>query len=153
MSEFSDLTSAMAETLAELGDMLALDNNKRSEKISETRASNDSIDEILSRPITLDNLVIYQTVKYPGLPVSLYWTTETLNDINSLRYKTIYDIEKIINLSSRKINEYAALRPELFRYATDYMTKSLTFVDAEFRSRHSNSPETIAAALQANISL
>jgi hypothetical protein len=88
---------------------------------------------------------------FPELPVSLPWTNALLSDIPRNRYKSIRDIDREVKHAKTKVDEYARKRPDLFQYGTDFVTKSLTFVDSQFRAVHSTSPETLKAASEAGI--
>jgi hypothetical protein len=51
-------------------------------------------------------------------------------------YPTIESIDKVVNAAHAAVNAYKSESPELFEYGTDYITKSLGFIDLDFRARH-----------------
>ena len=61
------------------------------------------------------------------------------------------DIDAVVEIARQAVEAYATKTPSTFQCSTDFITKSLIFVDGEFRARHGISPETRAAAEKANI--
>jgi putative GTP pyrophosphokinase len=109
------------------------------------------LDTLLDHEINYENLVAYLVERFPTLPVSSRWTRELLKDMDKDRYKTIRDIDRELNYAKSKVDEYAKEQPNVFRYSTDFLTKSLIFVDSQFRKVHNVGAETLAAAERADI--
>jgi hypothetical protein len=105
-------------------------------------------DEVLSRPLTYDSLAWYTLWKFPGKKVSGYWQDRILNDIDRGRYPTIYEIDGVVNRARDAVFAYSRESPEVFGYGTDFLTKSLGFVDEEFRLRHGFSNRSLATFLR-----
>jgi len=74
---------------------------------------------------------------FPNLPVDEFWQTHLLADLDALLYRSILDIECAYKRARHAVEAFAVEEPRLFRSGTDYLTKSLGFVDPCFRSRHS----------------
>jgi hypothetical protein len=85
---------------------------------------------------------------FPQLPVDEFWQTQLLADLDSALYKSVADIELAYRRAQPAIEAFARENPALFRAGTDYLTKSLGFVDLCFRSRHNWASETKAAFLR-----
>ena len=73
---------------------------------------------------------------FPGLPINQYWQNQMLADLDTRIYRGIEDIELAVRRAEKAVHSFAEERPPLFQSGTDYVTKSLGFVDLCFRSRH-----------------
>jgi len=151
LKEFAGLASAMAETFFEISEAAKLSTTSSADKVGKDLRTLDYQDQLLDREINYENLVSYTVEMFPQLPVSREWTREMLSDMSRDRYKHIRDVDREVKYAKTKLEEYAKKRPELFRFGTDYITKSLIFVDSDFRERHDISPETLKAAADAGI--
>lgn len=151
MKEFAELASIMSETFFDIKETIQLTHDKKLNKINRDTSNRNYTTEILGKDITYENLVAYSVGLMPELPVSAEWTRFLLNDIDRGRYKVIGDIDKEVNYSRSKVTEYARENPSVFRYSTDYITKSLIFTDDKFRSTHDVSPETLNKAITEDI--
>jgi len=101
--------------------------------------------DLLSRPLNFDSLSWYSIWKYPGKKISEYWQSRLLSDINPEKYPRISNIDDAIMKAKKAVDEYSRINPEYFRYSTDFITKSLGFVDLDFRKNHSWSKDTLNA--------
>ena len=97
---------------------------------------NTSLENLLDMPINAVTLTTYSNLKYPGLPISSSWQEQLLTDLNSNKYQYIRDIDNVVNQAKHAVDKFKEERCHLFRYSTDYLTKSLGFVDVEFREIH-----------------
>lgn len=102
-------------------------------------------EELLNSPVTSDLLLAYTEWKFPGKGISEHWQEAILRDIRSQKYPTIRHIDSAVNRALPAINEYARKMPSLFSTGTDFITKSLGFVDLEFRNEHLFGSETLKA--------
>ena len=59
-----------------------------------------------------------------------------LRDIDHRKYSTIEELDKVIERARPAVERYASENPDWFQFGTDYITKSLGFVDPSFRRRH-----------------
>jgi len=101
--------------------------------------------DILSRPITLDSLGWYSLWKFPNKPVSERIQTLLLRDLDERQYQTIRDIDAAVDQARAAVEAYEAENPDYFKFSTDYITKSLGFVDPAFRSRNGFAARTLEA--------
>jgi hypothetical protein len=109
-------------------------------RIEEERTENrDSIPQVL---ITWESLADLTRRLYPLLPVDEFWQTRLLADLDTDSFRSIADIERAHDRARYAVLAYAREAPSLFRSGTDYLTKSLGFVDLCFRARHNWSRPT-----------
>lgn len=101
--------------------------------------------DVLSRPVTVDSVAWYSLWKFPTKPLSDKIQALMLRDLNKTKYRTIGDIDVVVNRARKAVEAYAEQNPDFFKFGTDYITKSLGFVDAEFRSRHGFAAKTLKA--------
>jgi hypothetical protein len=148
---FAELDSAMAETFFELDSVVAMTLQSRQEKLGKDVTTVSFREELLNRELTYENLIAYTVEMFPSLPISREYTQALLRDIDKSRYKTVRDIDREFKFAYNKVSEYARARPELFETGTDFLTKSLIFVDSHFRENHSVSVTTMRAAMEAGI--
>lgn len=98
---------------------------------------------LLSNPITEQSVIDYSTWKFPNLLPSRTWNARLVADLNPHKYTIIGQINLMVDLGADFCREYATRAPALFQHSTDFLTKSLGLLDAEFRSRHAFSPQTL----------
>ena len=151
LQEFAGLAATMAETYFEMADLISVDPKLTSLSIEKSKETVKYVDSLLDREIDNESMIAYSVGKFPQLPVSPEWTRELLKDIDRSRYRMIRDIDKEFNYAKTKVEEYAKVHPELFKYSTDYITKTLIFVDSKFRRARAVSPLSITAALKAGL--
>jgi hypothetical protein len=149
--KYAELASEMADSFYEIIEASRLSDASKAKQLDKDIRAIDRLEHLLDREISYDSLVAYAVEFFPDLPVSREWTSALLEDIDVDRYKLIRDIDKEVKFASPEVSKYAAKRPDLFRYSTDYITKSLIFVDSNFRRTHSVAPETERAVIQAGI--
>lgn len=99
----------------------------------------------LSQPVDFDTLQVYTKWKFPLLPVSEYWHAALLHDLNLAKYRTLGDIDAAVEAAKPAVERYHRDNPDWFRYGTDFISKSLGFVDLDFRRKHAFSEKTITA--------
>ena len=104
--------------------------------------------EVLSRPVNYDSLSWYTLWKFPGMDISEHWQRRLLEDFDISKYSTIQELDNVVNRTRKAVEAYQGIKPELFRFGTDYITKSLGFVDEDFRSRHDFGQSTLEAFSQ-----
>lgn len=101
--------------------------------------------DVLARPITYDSLAWYTLWKFPGRPVSEQIQAILLRDLDYSKYPTIEDLDKLVDRARPAVEQYALENPDWFRYGTDFITKSLGFIDPQFRARHGFAARTLQA--------
>lgn len=92
--------------------------------------------EILSLPINSKSLYAYSKKKYPSLEPSEPLQGILIADLDKNKYKKITDIDNVLLEASGFLSLYQKENPDLFGYSTDYITKALGFMDADFREKH-----------------
>ncbi len=115
------------------------------------RRAIQTVSDLLDATLSFESVVAYSVLKFPQKAVSVHWTNQLLADINPARYKSVRDIDAVVEYAKRAVDDFSTTEPDLFQYSTDYITKSLIFVDSEFRSRHGGSRRTLVAADVAKI--
>ncbi|MFO1433691.1 MAG: toll/interleukin-1 receptor domain-containing protein [Candidatus Competibacteraceae bacterium] len=101
--------------------------------------------DVLARPITYDSLGWYTLWKFPGRTVSEQIQAILFRDIDRTKYRTIEDLDKVVDRARPAVERYASENPDWFRYGTDFITKSLGLIDLEFRARHGFAARTLKA--------
>jgi len=101
--------------------------------------------DFLSQPIDYDTLVAYTEWKFPSLPLSEHWHARLLTDLNSDKYRTLNDIHQAVEIAKPAVEAYKKESPDWFKFGTDYLTKSLGFIDSDFRKRHPWGERTLEA--------
>lgn len=110
--------------------------NKRVQYLTEIREKENRVFEFISQPIDFDTLAAYTEWKYPNMPISEIWQTRLLNDIDRSRYKTLKDLDAVIERARPAVEAYRIENAKWFSFGTDFITKSLGFVDTSFRAKH-----------------
>jgi len=115
------------------------------EEVEEIARKNTAPHFLLSQRIDFDTLMVYTRWKFPSLPVSESWHSRLLEDLDLGKYRTLADIDSAVEAARPAVDHYSHENPRWFQAGTDYITKSLGFVDHAFRKKHPWSEETIAA--------
>jgi hypothetical protein len=100
------------------------------------------------RPLNERTLKTYTRWKFPELPVDERIQRLLLRDIDKNRYKSIGDLDHVVKTAANAVEKYRDEEPEIFKAGTDYLTKSLGFVDLDFRDKHPFSAQTREAFWQ-----
>lgn len=103
------------------------------------------MDKLLKQPINSDSMMQYCKKKFPDYEISPQWQEILLSDIDIEKYSNIEKIDRVIWEAQPAVSEYEKRQPSLFRYSTDFITKSLGFVDKNFRNKHPFGKETLLA--------
>ncbi|MCI0561971.1 MAG: hypothetical protein MN733_26080 [Nitrososphaera sp.] len=99
----------------------------------------------LSQPVDFETLLAYSKWKFPGLPVSEQWNDRLAQDINLIAYPTLAQVDAAVVRAAPAVEAYHSENPDWFKTGTDYITKSLGFVDVQFRKRHAFAKRTLDA--------
>lgn len=113
--------------------------------VKELKYNTNNISDFLSLPINADTIEEYSKYKYPNLDISTYWQNALLYDLNKEKYKSLRDLDMTIDVAKPVIDIHSKETPFLYKYSTDYITKSLAVVDPEFKSKHGFSSMTLRA--------
>ena len=65
-----------------------------------------------------------------------------IRDLDHFRYRTLNDMEDVIVRAIDAVEAYSREAPNLFTFGTDYITKSMGFVDEHFRRAHAFGTQT-----------
>jgi hypothetical protein len=96
-------------------------------------------------PVSWDSLADLTRRLYPDRSIDEFWQMRLLADLDSASFRSIADIERAVDRARAAVLAYAKDAPAFFQSGTDYLTKSLGFVDLCFRARHNWNPVTRAA--------
>jgi hypothetical protein len=95
-----------------------------------------SASDVLARPITYDSIAWYTLWKFPGLPISEKVQAILFRDLDLRKYLRVEDLDKVVEMARPAVEQYALENPAWFKTGTDFLTKSLGFIDLDFRTRH-----------------
>lgn len=93
-------------------------------------------EQFLAQPINLDTLIEYARWKFPEFPPSERVTQLLMRDLDHACYKSLADIDSVVERAQPAVEKMTKVRPKVFKFGTDRITKSLGFVDDEFRDKH-----------------
>ncbi len=96
----------------------------------------------LKQAINRDTLRAYSEWKFEDKPVSEDLNLKIINDLDSSSYSTLKDIDAAIEKAKPAVDAYFKEKPDLFQYGTDFISKSLGFIDENFLAKHNFSQET-----------
>jgi putative GTP pyrophosphokinase len=102
----------------------------------EVRKKQPSSPEFLAQPIDRETVSAYTRWKYPNLPVKENLQELLIRDLDHSRFRTLKDIEDVVVRAIDAVETYSKEAPDLFTFGTDYITKSMGFVDDYFRRVH-----------------
>lgn len=119
--------------------------SSRKQYIADVQQRTSNANQLLSQPIDRETLEAYTTWKFPKLPVEHRIQELLLRDLNQSKYTTLADIDKAVNAAKSAVASYKLENPDWFKAATDFITKSLGFVDPEFRRSHPFGQRTLDA--------
>lgn len=121
---------------------------KRAVYVQEIERKEAEPSTFLSQPVDFDTLQAYTKWKFPELPVSERWHVRLLQDLDLTKYRMLGDIDAAVEAAKPAVEQYQRENPDWFKTGTDFITKSLGFVDAEFRRRHPWGEKTIVVFKQ-----
>jgi len=108
----------------------------RSDYVEEASSKAADPDEFLSLPVDSDTVLAYSRNRYPDQETSERIHGLLMRDLDTRAYPTLRELDTVINAVEDEIEAYAEEEPDLFKFATDYLTKSLGLKDPHFRARH-----------------
>lgn len=108
----------------------------REQYVKEIETQAQDPEAFLDLPINADTLISYTRKTFPELPVSESLLALLLRDLDLETYRTLGDIDRVVQAALPNLRAYAAAEPTLFRFGTDYLTKALGLRDRSFRARH-----------------
>jgi putative GTP pyrophosphokinase len=118
---------------------------KRAVYVSEIRQREQNPPAFLAQPLDFDTVIAYTRWKFPDRPVDEKLTQTLLHDINLKHYSTLQQLDTVVDRARNAVEAYRKENPVWFKTGTDFITKSLGFVDTDFRSKHGFATRTRAA--------
>jgi len=118
-------------------------NEKREEYLNDLEHQKKLKILVLKEPINYESLKIYSEQYFPKLEISNYWQNELIRDLDKSKYSTIKDIHDKVQKAKSFVKYYMKKSPEYFEYSTDIITKSLGYLDEEYRNKHNWSWNTL----------
>jgi ppGpp synthetase/RelA/SpoT-type nucleotidyltranferase len=118
---------------------------KRAVYVSEIQQKEDDPVVFLAQPLDFDTIVAYTRWKFPSLSVNEKLTQILLRDINRQDYPMLEQLNGVVDRARAPVEAYQKENPERFKTGTDFLTKSLGFVDSKFRGKHGFASNTRAA--------
>lgn len=111
---------------------------KRNQYVEEVHKKVKDTQEFLNQPINDETLRVYteQKFKEPSLKVKENIHSLILRDINIAKYPTLKSLDIAIERARPAVAVYYKEAPELFKAGSDFITKSLGFVDDDFLAKH-----------------
>jgi ppGpp synthetase/RelA/SpoT-type nucleotidyltranferase len=108
----------------------------------EVRKKQPSSPDFLAQPIDRETISAYTRWKYPNLPVKENLQELLIRDLDHSRFRTLKDMEDAVVRAFDAVEAYSREAPNLFTFGTDYITKSMGFVDEHFRRAHGFGTQT-----------
>jgi putative GTP pyrophosphokinase len=108
----------------------------------EVRKKQPSSPEFLAQPIDRETISAYTRWKYPNLPLKENLQELLIRDLDHSRFRTLKDMENVVVRAIDAVEAYSKEAPDLFTFGTDYITKSMGFVDEHFRRAHGFGTQT-----------
>jgi len=118
---------------------------KRASYIAEIEQKETDPPAFLAQPLDFDTVLAYTKWKFQDREPSERLTQLLLRDINAEAYPTLRELDVVVDRAEKAVDAYRAENPDRFKYGTDFLTKSLGFVDPKFREKHGFAPKTRAA--------
>jgi ppGpp synthetase/RelA/SpoT-type nucleotidyltranferase len=118
---------------------------KRAAYVSEIQQKKEDPLAFLAQPLDFDTVVAYARWKFPDRNANEKLTQILLRDINLKDYPTLLQLDNVVNCAREAIEAYRTEIPGRFKTGTDFITKSLGFVDVNFRRKHGFAENTRAA--------
>lgn len=119
--------------------------DKREKYMREIEDKESEPPAFLSQPVDYDTLQVYTKWKFPELPISDFWHVRLLQDLDLSKYQTLGHIDAVVEAAKTAVEKYRLENPEWFQAGTDYITKSLGFMDLDFRQKHPWGDKTLVA--------
>lgn len=118
---------------------------KRIFYVSEIQQKKEDPPTFFAQPLDFDTVIAYTRWKFPNHDVSEKLTQTLLRDIDLRGYPTLQQLDTVVDRAHAAVEVYQKENPDWFKTGTDFLTKSLGFVDIKFRSRHGFAARTRAA--------
>jgi putative GTP pyrophosphokinase len=118
---------------------------KRAAYVSEIQQKKEDPPTFLAQPLDFDTVIAYTRWKFPDRGASEKLTQILLRDINLSDYPTLQQLDTVVDRARAAVEAYQKENPDWFKTGTDFLTKSLGFVDPKFRATHGFAARTRGA--------
>ena len=118
---------------------------KRVAYVSEIQQKEENPPAFLAQPLDFDTVIAYTRWKFPDLDADQKLTQTLLRDISLKDYPTLQQLDAVVDRARKAVDAYRKENPDWFKTGTDFLTKSLGFVDENFRKKHGFAARTRAA--------
>lgn len=115
---------------------------QRNAYVREIEAKEENPPAFLAQSPDYETLLAYTRWKFPDLPASDKLNVRLLQDLNQHTYPTLAEIDAAVELAKGAVEAYRRENPEWFKFGTDFITKSLGFVDKQFLAKHGFATKT-----------
>jgi ppGpp synthetase/RelA/SpoT-type nucleotidyltranferase len=119
--------------------------DKRDAYVNEIQQKTEEPTAFLAQPLDFDTVIAYTRWKFSDLDVSEKLTQTLLRDIDLKDYQSLQQLDAVVDRASAAVQAYLKENPDWFKTGTDFLTKSLGFVDSKFRAKHGFAARTRAA--------
>ncbi len=92
--------------------------------------------EFLAQPLDYETLLAYTRWKFPERPASDKLNLRLLQDLDLSAYPSLIQIDAAVERAKEAVDAYRKENPDWFKFGTDFVTKSLGFVDDRFLTKH-----------------
>jgi hypothetical protein len=108
----------------------------RAAYVQEIREKEKDPSQFLAQQLDYETLLAYTHWKFPTLPASDKLNLRLLQDLDQGAYPTLAQIDKAVEGAKSAVEAYRQENPDWFTFGTDFITKSLGFVDEVFLAKH-----------------
>lgn len=148
VKEYSPILVDRAAAKSEDGVNVIINKVKKRLKINfeETSKENKTKEELFKEEISWNSITQYTKHKFGILGISEYWQAALIDDLReNSKIKSIKDVDDSVEKAIIAVAAYVRERPDMFQTGTDFITKSIGFVNEEFRNIHNLSVSTLEA--------
>lgn len=104
--------------------------------------------ELLDSKLDARSVAAYTLLRFPLLPINERLQSKMLDDIRSSGLEqdisTIRRLDEVVDIGWNEIMKFSLENPNIFRFGTDFLTKSIGLLSKEFREQHGFSAATKA---------
>lgn len=118
---------------------------KRAAYVSEIRQKEKDPQNFLAQPLDFDTVIAYTRWKFPDREPSEKLTQILLRDIDLKKYPALQNLDQVVDRAVAAVEAYRKENGVWFKTGTDFITKSLGFVDPDFRAKHGFAARTRSA--------
>jgi putative GTP pyrophosphokinase len=109
---------------------------QRNAYVQEIQEKEKDPSAFLAQSLDYETLLAYTRWKFPEMLASDKLNLRLLQDLNQQAYPTLAQIDAAVERAKSAVEAYRLENPEWFKFGTDFITKSLGFVDDQFLAKH-----------------